>query len=186
MISMLEGNIQISQINKNTIPYEYALIKIREYYKSNSINHYEERFEKQREIFNERISQYSDPNDWKTYKEFCKNNKELVDKIESKVASELYLKEFEIFKNSINEKIEGEFYLSDKNDTIIEFCGKTKFGFKYRAYDSLDENCLLDYKLAYIRQNYMGDKFTIKKVEKLQNNKTNDEIMEDEEDEEEF
>ncbi|MBE5806671.1 MAG: hypothetical protein E7313_08230 [Clostridiales bacterium] len=169
MESMLEGNIQISQTNKNTIPYEYALLKVHEYYRENKINHFTDRYEKRGKVFEDRIKEYTKSDDYKEYMDFCRDNKELVNKIECEVVKELYNKEFEIFKNSINEKIEGKFYIANNYGEKIEFCSKTKYGFRFRKYDYLNENCIIDnYKLAYIRQDYMGENFKIEKVEEKQ------------------
>lgn len=182
MESMLEGNIQISHTNKNTIPYQYALLKIHEYYRENNINHFEDRYEKKNKVFEDRIKEYTKTNDYKEYMDFCRDNKELVNKIECEVVKELYNKEFEIFKDSINEKIEGKFYITNDYGQKIEFCSKTKYGITVRQYDYLNENCIIDdYKLAYIRQDYMGKNFNIEKVvEKQREVQAESEDMEDE------
>lgn len=182
MESMLEGNIQISHTNKNTIPYQYALLKIHEYYRENNINHFEDRYEKKNKVFEDRIKEYTKTNDYKEYMDFCRENKELVNKIECEVVKELYNKEFEIFKDSINEKIEGKFYITNDYGQKIEFCSKTKYGITVRQYDYLNENCIIDdYKLAYIRQDYMGKNFNIEKVvEKQREVQAESEDMEDE------
>lgn len=180
MLSMLDGNIQITQINKNTVPYEYAMMKVREYQRDNNINDFEEKYEKRHELFKEEIKRYTDPDNWEVYKEFRKNNKELIDNIEKEIISKLYEKEFEVFKQSISEKIEGKYYITNESGNKIEFCGKTKYGFKYREYRYLHQDCLLDYKLAYIRKDYMGDKYKIEKLEEQQLEKSTEEDMEEE------
>lgn len=182
MLSMLDGNIQITQINKNTIPYEYALMKVKEYQWNNNINDFEEKYEKRHELFKEEIKKYTDPDYWETYKEFSKNNKELIDNIEKDVIRKLYENEFEVFKQSITEKIEGKYYITNESGNKIEFCGKTMYGFKYREYKYLHQDCLLDYKLAYIRKFYMGDNYKIEKLEEHQIEKSTEEDMEEEQD----
>ena len=72
------------------------------------------------------------------------------------------------YKQSITEKIEGKFYITNESGNKIEFCGKTKYGFKYREYRYLHQDCLLDYKLAYIRKYYMGDNYKIEKLDEQQ------------------
>lgn len=166
MKSMLEGNIQITQNNKNTIPYKYALLKIYEYYRENKINHYEDKFEKTCKLLDDRIKEYTKTDDYKKYIEFCEKNRYLVNKIECEIVKETYKKEFEIFKNSINEKIEGKFYITNNYGEIIQFYSRTKCGFRYRKYDHVNKYCIIDdYKLAYIRQDFMGDEFKIEKLE---------------------
>ena len=44
MLNMLDDNIQISQLNKHTIPFEYALLKLRNYYRENNIDEYGEKY----------------------------------------------------------------------------------------------------------------------------------------------
>lgn len=180
MVSMLDGNIQITQINKNTVPYEYAMIKVREYHRENNIKNFDDKYEKRYQLFNEEIKKYTNPDNWEEYKEFSKNNKELIDNIEGDVVKRLYENEFEIFKKSINEKIEGKYYITNESGNKIEFCGKTKYGgFKYREYSFLNQDCLLDYKLAYIRKDYMGDKYKIEKLEEHQIEKGIEDVEEE-------
>ena len=45
MLSMIDGNIQISQLNKHTIPFEYALLKLKNYYREKNIDEYGEKFD---------------------------------------------------------------------------------------------------------------------------------------------
>lgn len=70
MISMLDGNIQISQLNKNTIPFEYALLKVRNYYRKKDINLYGEKYDLRYELYKKELSKYVDTNDWKKCRKF--------------------------------------------------------------------------------------------------------------------
>ncbi|MFR1646950.1 MAG: hypothetical protein ACLSWT_01165 [Clostridia bacterium] len=104
MISMLDGNIQISQLNKNTIPFEYALLKVRNYYRKVDISQYGNKYDERHERYDKELSKYVNIEEWKERYEFEKEHKELVNEIERNINKELYKEEFEIFKNSIKEK----------------------------------------------------------------------------------
>lgn len=180
MISMLDGNIQISQLNKNTIPFEYALLKVRNYYRNEDINQYGDKYDERHERYDKELSKYVNIEECKERYEFEKEHKELVNEIERNINKELYKEEFEIFKNSIKEKINGKYYLKDDFGRVIEFVGETTRGYRYRAYEEPNQNCLIDYKLAYIRKKQMGAKYEIAKFEEVQENKIN---LEEEEEE---
>ncbi len=180
MISMLDGNIQISQLNKNTIPFEYALLKVRNYYRKVDISQYGNKYDERHERYDKELSKYVNIGEWKERYEFEKEHKELVNEIERNINKELYKEEFEIFKNSIKEKKDGKYYLEDDFGRVIEFVGETTRGYKYRAYEKPNQNCLIDYKLAYIRREQMGDKYEIAKFEEVQENKID---LEEEEEE---
>lgn len=180
MNSMLEGNIQISQFNKNTIPFEYALLKVRNYYRENNINEFGEKFDKRYELYNQELSKYVDINDFEKRYKFEKENKELTNDIEKNIYKKLYKEELRIFKDSINELIEGKYYLKDDFGRIIEFVRETSKGYKYRAYEEPNKDCLMDFKYAYIIKNRMGKNFEIAKYQEVQENKFE---LEDEEEE---
>jgi len=169
MISMLDGNIQISQINKNTIPFEYALLKVRNYYRETNINDYGNKYDKRYELYDKELSKYVNVENWEEKRKFEKENRELTNDIEKRVRKNLYKQEFEIFKNSINEKINGKYYLRDDFERVIEYVGETRRGYKYRAYERPNKDCLLDYKLAYIIKDKMGKQFEICKYEETKN-----------------
>lgn len=179
MISMLDGNIQISQYNKTTIPFEYALLKIRNNYRENDISEYGNKYDARHELYNKELAKYVDTENWKETCEFEKNNRELVNEIEREINRKLYQKEFEIFKNSIQEEIKDKYYLQDDFGRIIEFVGETTRGYRYRTYEEPNQECLIDYKLAYIRQDRMGERFKIVKYEETK--EKNIELEEEEE-----
>lgn len=180
MISMLDGNIQISQLNKNTIPFEYALLKVRNYYRNTDINKYGNKYDERHERYDKELSKYVNIEEWEKRYEFEKEHKDLVNEIQRNINKELYKEEFEIFKNSIKEEIKGKYYLKDDFGRVIEFVGETTRGYRYRAYEEPNQNCLIDYKLAYIRKDQMGDKYEIAKFEEVQENKIS---LEEEEEE---
>lgn len=180
MISMLDGNIQISQFNKSTIPFEYALIKIRKYYRQNNISEYEEKYDKRYELYDKEISKYVDIKNWGKRFKFEKENEELTNDIEKNIYSKLYKEELRIFKSSINEQIDGKYYLKDSFERVIEYVRETNRGYSYRAYEEPNKECLLDYKLAYILKDRMGKDYEITKFEERQENREN---FEDEEEE---
>lgn len=180
MISMLDGNIQISQLNKNTIPFEYALLKVRNYYRKEDISQYGNKYDERHERYDKELSKYVNIEECKERYEFEKEHKELVNEIERNINKELYKEEFEIFKNSIKEEIKGKYYLKDDFGRVIEFVGETTRGYKYSSYEEPNQNCLIDYKLAYIRKDQMGDRYEIAKFEEIQENKIN---LEEEEEE---
>lgn len=180
MISMLDGNIQISQLNKNTIPFEYALLKVRNYYRNTDIKEYGNKYDERHERYDKELSKYVNTEEWKERYEFEKEHKDLVNEIQRNINKELYKEEFEIFKNSIEEEIKGKYYLKDDFGRVIEFVGETTRGYKYRAYEEPNQDCFIDYKLAYIRKNQMGDRYEIAKFEEVQENKIN---LEEEEEE---
>lgn len=179
MVSMLDGNIQISQYNKSTIPFEYALIEIGNYRK-NDINEYGNKFDARRKLYRKELSQYVDVENWKEIYDFEKNNKELIDEIEIGIYKKLYQKEFEIFKKSINEHIEGRYYIQDDLGKAIEFVNKTEYGFRYREYWKPNDRCFMDYKSAVIKCNTMGKDYKPCKYEEPIREK------EEEQNEEEF
>lgn len=180
MISMLDGNIQISQLNKNTIPFEYAILKVKNYYRENNIDEYVEKFNKRYSLYDEELSKYVDTKDFDKYRVFARENKDLINTTQYKIKKNLYKTEFELFKNCIKENIEGKYYLKNKFGSVIEFVRETNNGYSYRAYERPNENCLIDYKLAYIRKNMMGNNYEIAKYQKVQENKFE---LEDEEEE---
>lgn len=179
MISMLDYNIQISQLNKNTIPFEYAILKVREYYRKNDINSYGEKYDLRYELYKKELSKYVDTNDWEKCRKFEQENKEFVNKIETDIKKELYKEELKIFIDSMKEENKDKYYLKDDFGRVIEYVGETKRGYKYRTYKELNEESLLNYKLAYIIQKRMGDEFEINRFEKQLENTQN--IEDDEE-----
>ncbi len=180
MISMLDGNIQISQFNKNTIPFEYALLKVRNYYRENNINEYGEKYDKRYELYNQELSKYVNINDWEKRRNFEVENRKLTSDIEKNIYRKLYNKEFELFKNSIKEEIKGQYYLKDSFGRTIEYIRETSRGYSYRAYEEPTQDCLIDYKLAYILKDRMGKDVEIVKHQEVQENKFE---LEDEEEE---
>lgn len=180
MLSMLDGNIQISQLNKHTIPFEYALLKLRNYYRENNIDEYGEKYDSRYELYNKELAKYVDINDWEKRRNFEIKNRELTSDIEKNIYRKLYNKEFELFKNSIKEEIKGQYYLKDKFGRTIEYIKETNRGHSYRAYEEPNKECLLDYKLAYILKDRMGKDYEITKFEERQENREN---FEDEEEE---
>lgn len=180
MLSMLDGNIQISQLNKHTIPFEYALLKLRNYYRENNIDEYGEKYDSRYELYNKELAKYVDINDWEKRRNFEIKNRELTSDIEKNIYRKLYNKEFELFKNSIKEEIKGQYYLKDKFGRTIEYIRETNRGHSYRAYEEPNKECLLDYKLAYILKDRMGKDYEITKFEERQENREN---FEDEEEE---
>lgn len=180
MLNMLDDNIQISQLNKHTIPFEYALLKLRNYYRENNIDEYGEKFDKRYELYNKELSKYVDVNDFEKRRRFEQDNRKLVNEIKNQVLSNLYKTEFELFKNSIKEEIKGQYYLKDKFGRTIEYIKETNRGHSYRAYEEPNKECLLDYKLAYILKDRMGKDYEITKFEERQENREN---FEDEEEE---
>lgn len=180
MISMLDGNIQISQLNKNTISFEYAILKIRNYYRENDINEYGEKFDKRYELCNKELSKYVDTENFEKCRKFEEENKEFVIELRTKIKRNLYKREFDLFRNSIKEKIEGKYYLKDRFGRVIEYIRETTQGYSFRTYSEPNNDCLLDYKLAYILKNRMGKNYEIVKVQEVQENKLK---LEDEEEE---
>lgn len=180
MLSMIDGNIQISQLNKHTIPFEYALLKLRNYYREKNIDEYGEKFDKRYELYNKELSKYVDVNDFEKRRRFEQDNRKLVNEIKNQVLSNLYKTEFELFKNSIKEEIKGQYYLKDKFGRTIEYIKETNRGHSYRGYEEPNKECLLDYKLAYILKDRMGKDYEITKFEERQENREN---FEDEEEE---
>src|SRR5699024_362577 len=157
MLSMIDGNIQISQLNKHTIPFEYALLKLRNYYREKNIDEYGEKFDKRYELYKQR--------------RFEQDNIKLINEIKNQVLSNLYKTEFELFKNSIKEEIKGQYYLKDKFGRTIEYIKETNRGHSYRVYEEPNKECLLDYKLAYILKDRMGKDYEITKFEERQENR---------------
>ena len=85
MLSMLDGNIQISQFNKRTIPFEYALLRVRNYYRENNIDEYGEKYDKRYELYNQELSKYVDINDWEKRRNFEVENRKLTSDIEKSI-----------------------------------------------------------------------------------------------------
>lgn len=180
MEDMLDGNIQISQQNKNTIPYKYALIKIREYYRKNKIDHFNDKYEQKYIIARNRIltklglPEYNGDyyefrkdreDDYKKYDDWQKNNKEEYEKNIDEVTKDIYKEEFDMFKKALNEKVEGKFFFTNKYGDIIEFVKETKYGYRYYLHDEIKYNCLMDYRTAVIRKNIMGDNVSLRNIE---------------------
>lgn len=180
MEDMLDGNIQISQKNKNTIPYKYALIKIREYYRENDIDHFDDRYEQKYIIARNRIltklglSEFNGDSyefskereeDYKKYNEWQKEHKEEHEKVIDEVKKELYKEEFNIFKNALKEKVEGKFFFTDRCGNIIEFLKETKYGYRYYPRNEISDSCLMDYKTAVVRKDIIGSDISIRNVE---------------------
>ncbi|MDO5556337.1 MAG: hypothetical protein Q4G09_07025 [Clostridia bacterium] len=186
MISMLDGNIQISQLNNSTIPFEYALIKVREHFRENDINEYGSKYDKIHKLYDEELSKYVDINNWEECNKFCKENKELINKIERKINKDLYKREFEIFKKSIYEQTNDKYYLKDKYGRVIEFVRETSRGYSFRTYAEPNNDCIIDYKLACIRKEQMGKDYEIIKYEKVQESNRNEVKEEDEYEEDIF
>ena len=180
MLSMIDGNIQISQLNKNTISFEYAILKVRNYYRENNIDEYGEKFDKRYELYNQELSKYVDTNDFEKCRKFEHDNNKFVNEIRNQVLKNLYKIEFELFKNSIKEVINGKYYIKDKFGRTIEYVRETNRGYSFRAYSEQNNDCLLNYKLAYILKNRMGKDYEIAKYQEEQENKLK---LEDEEEE---
>ena len=185
MLSMIDGNIQISQLNKNTIPFEYAILKVRNYYRENNIDEYGEKFDKRYELYNKELSKYVEVNDFENCRKFEQENRKLVNGIRNQVLSNLYKTEFELFKNSIEEEIQGKYYLKDKYGRVIEYVRETNRGYSYRAYPEPNKDCLLDYKLAYILKDRMGKEYELAKYEEQLKEKIKNSSEEEEEEYEE-
>ena len=162
------------------MPYRYALIKIREYYNKNNISHYDDKYEQKYIITRNKIleklglekydGEYYEftqerKEDSEKYDKWLKNNREEYEKILYETKKELYKDEFKMFKESLNEKVEGKYFLKDKYGNIIEFIKETKYGYRYRSHNELKEKLMMDYMTAVIRKNIMGNDITIRNLD---------------------
>ena len=127
-VDMQQGNIQISTINKNTLDFEYALWKVREYHKENNINSFDDLYEGCGRLF--------------------ESNKELT-RIE--VYRQVYGKSFEVFMKALNEKIDGDYKVGVYNYSYVSKLGKYDRGYIRFYYG--ERPLKMNYKQAYILLN---------------------------------
>ena len=170
-VCMENGGIQISTINDNTEDFAYAMWKVREYFRENNIDRYEELYIKSKNEYTDRLYNLvgikrsnledktdRDYEDWKTYKDWKeKQDKNYVLDLERKVNTEInyeiYGESFEIFKKALNEKIVGEYKVLLNNCSPIVKLGKYNRGYERFSY-SYDKETIdalkVSYKKAYI------------------------------------
>lgn len=185
--AMQTGCIQISTINDNTENFEYAMCKVREYFRQNNINSYEDLYEKRGEVSERKRFEFAGlemskiEDKWerasengKKYDEWRKTqDKELVKEMEQKFYLEsiweVYGKSFEIWKKALFENIDGEFEVVAYGCYKITKLGKYDRGysrFYYGGYSGLK----MSYKKAYIFVNDMNSesrKLEIVKAEEV-------------------
>ena len=142
-VDMQQGNIQISTINKNTLDFEYALWKVREYHKENNIDGYEDLYEGCCRLF--------------------ENNKELT-RVE--VYRQVYGKSFEVFRNALAEKIDGEYMVAVYNYSYVTKLGKYDRGYCRFYYGG--SPLKMSYKQAYILYHDMNNDSRNMRIEKFE------------------
>lgn len=181
--AMKTGCIQISTINDNTEDFEYAMCKVREYFRQNNIDSfvdlYEKRFEVNRKMrfdflglkLSEKEDKYErEKEDFETYEQWRKDkDKEYVRKMEQdfyiKSIWAVYGESFEIWKKAVFEKIKGK-YKVKFNGYYINRIGKYDKGFSSFSYGS-SKAIEMNYKKAYILVSDMSRedrKFEIEEV----------------------
>lgn len=124
-VDMQQGNIQISTINKNTLDFEYALWKVREYHRENNIDSYEDLYNGCGRLF--------------------ESNKELT-RIE--VYRQVYGKSFEVFMKALNEKFYGDYKVGVYSNSYVSKLGKYDRGYIRFYYGG--SPLKMNYKQAYI------------------------------------
>lgn len=138
-VDMQQGNIQISTINKNTLDFEYALWKVREYHRENNISSFDDLYEGCGRLF--------------------ESNKELT-RIE--VYRQVYGKSFEVFMKALNEKFEGDYMVRNKDAYYTNFIGKIgKYDRGYTGFWYGYKPMKFSYKQAYIFVKDMGEKYKL-------------------------
>ena len=181
---LMDGNIQISTINDNTSNFEYALCKVYEYLKENNINSYTDLYEKRGELTTQKQFTYANlelstnedkwqanSENWKKYSEWRKTqNIEEIEEIENRFSLEslweIYGKAFNIFKNALNEKIDGEYTILTYGAYYITKLGRYDRGYS-RCYYGYGSPLKMSYKKAYIVLNNMNDETRRMKIEKI-------------------
>lgn len=164
--AMKTGCIQISTINDNTENFEYAMCKVREYFRQNNIDSfvdlYEKRFEVNRKMrfdflglkLSTKEDKYErEKEDFETYEQWRKEqDKEYVRKMEQdfyiKSIWAVYGESFEIWKKAVFEKFNGK-YKVKFNGYYINRIGKYDKGFSSFSYGS-SKAIEMNYKKAYI------------------------------------
>lgn len=177
------GCIQISTINDNTEDFEYAMCKVREYFRQNNIDSYEDLYEKRFKVNRDmrfdflglKLSTKEDKyerekEDFETYEQWRKEqDKEYVRKFER----EFYLKSiwavygesFKIWKQALEENIEGKYKIKFNNYYYISKLGKYDRGYSSFSYGG--KALEISYKRAYILINDMqreNRKFEIEEI----------------------
>lgn len=180
--SLQDGSIQVTTMNDNTVHFEYALCKVREWLRENNLRSYDDLYEKNIDVNAEKRLNYSkierstleDENerrieDWKRYRTWASNyDKEeikiLEEKLELETLWEVYGKVFEIFKKALYEKIEGEYKVLFDDVYFVTKLGRydrgyDRFSYANKAYDKFEK---MDYKKAYVFCSDMGSKRDLK------------------------
>lgn len=144
-VDLEEGNIQVSAINKSTLDVEYAMCKVREYHQENNIDSYEDLYKGCGRLYEQDKSR-----SW------------------IEIYKEIYGKSFEIFKNALAEKIEGNYKVIAYGCYNVSKLGK--YDRCYHRFYYGGSPAIMSYKQAYIFKHDMdkcknsNDKFEIQKV----------------------
>lgn len=174
-VSMQSGTIQITTINDNTENFEYAMCKVREYHRANNINSFEDLYEKNGEVYRDKLFNFAkikrsqnedeykrNSEDWESYSNWKKTQdekhiKEIEDKFYKEAIWEVYGESFKIWKKALEEKFNGEYRVRfDKNYEVLSI-GKYDRGYSRFSYTSyLGQGMKMSYKKAYILKYDMG------------------------------
>lgn len=182
--SMEDGSLQISTINENTEKFEYAMIKVNEYLKTNNINSYTDLYEKRGLVAEQKRFTYANlemstkedywersRENYKIYSEWLKTqDKEQIRLVEDRIYLQslwdVYADTFKIFLNALNENFEGDYNVIAYGCYPINKLGRYDRGysrFYYGGYTPLK----MSYKKAYILVHYMNDDYKKLKIEKV-------------------
>ena len=144
---ILNGNVHISVINKNTEKIEYAHIRVKEYAELHNIDTYE-LYKTCRE----------------KYQTLCDNNKENADKLNRMIAMrETYKELFEIFSIELLNSYETDlYYVTYDGGTLCKLSnyysncsrGYSKFSYGFRGSRSIQMSYYQAYIVCYCFDNY--------------------------------
>lgn len=181
--SIESGCIQISTINDNTENFEYAMCKVREYFRQNNIDSFEDLYKKRFEINKKMRFNYlglkestktdkyeKQKEDYEIYEKWRKEqDKNYVRKIERdfyiKSIWIVYGESFKIWKKALLEKFEGKYKIIFNK--YYEISGIGKYDRGYSSFNYGEKGLAMNYKKAYILVNDMARedrKFEIVKI----------------------
>ena len=141
-VDMEQGNLHISTINNNTVNFQYALDKVIEYHRENNIDSYEDLYKECGRLF--------------------ESDKDLT-RIE--VYRQVYGNSFEVFRNALAEKIDGEYMVAVYNYSYVTKLGKYDRGYCRFYYGR--SPLKMSYKQAYILYHDMNNDSRNMRIEKF-------------------
>lgn len=168
-VDIEQGNIHL---NDSLYNYNYALWKTREYQKENNIDSFKDLYLKKYDYYNEKIKELTGVDItgdyWKNeeqerkYEDFKKENSDLIEKLRYESYFKVYKACYEVFKEALEEKHKGKYYLYSKTYGNINPKG-TKGSFYYNI--PLYRVQKMDYKKAYcLAKNISRNDIEIKEV----------------------